>query len=395
MKKLLIILVLALGMKANASHLLGGYMQSIQRGSSDTVDLYVTLFTDPQGISQSTIIINQYKKSNGVYQSQSNITVNNPQTGTFQGLNVSMYHSVLILTNGDYRFVFTNCCRSGLNNATSAMNSNFTIGLDYIKSSVPNSAPVLLNFLPSTWVTGAQQQSLIFGVDLDGDSVLIEMDDALNQYSTTGTFTPLSPFNQLSSYGSYNVATNGVVTWSPTTQGKFGTGYKISEYRNGTLIGVNRVQQVYSVVQGSTPSISSPFNMTINNDSTITITHDLVNGDSLQVGVVGSNYTNAQLFINEVPVIDNGNTTWSLHSLQAGTHEGFLRIYNSTSTMDYPVTLVVNSTIGIEEFDLPITYEVYDWYGRFVGNDLSQTQPNQLYIIRYSNGKIEKIIRCD
>jgi len=64
MKKLLVLLALALGFNVSASHLLGGYFQTIQRGSSDTVDLYVTLFTDPQGISQSTNVVNQYKKVN-------------------------------------------------------------------------------------------------------------------------------------------------------------------------------------------------------------------------------------------------------------------------------------------------------------------------------------------
>jgi hypothetical protein len=281
-----------------------------------------------------------------------------------------------------------------LSNASSAMNSSFTIGLDYMKSSVPNSAPILLNFLPSTWVTGTQQQTMIFGIDVDGDSVLIEMDDALNQYSTTGTFTSLSPFNQLSSYGSYNVAGNGVVTWSPTTQGKFGTGYKISEYRNGSLIGVNRVQQVYSVTQGSTPNVSAPFNMTFNNDSTITINHDLNDGDSLYVGFTGSNYTTAQLFIYGIPTVNMGNTTWSLNSiLQTGVYKGFLRIYNTTSNMDYPVTLIVNSTIGIEELELPITYKVYDWYGRYMGNSLEGLKG--FNIVRYSNGKIEKVFIHD
>ena len=390
MKKILLILTLAVSLTANASHLLGGYMQSIQRGNTDTVDLYVTLFTDPQGISQSTIVVNQYKKVNGAYQSQPNITSTIPQAGYFQGMNVSQYHSVLVLTSGDYRFVYSNCCRGMLSNASSAMNSSFTIGLDYMKSSVPNSAPILLNFLPSTWVTGTQQQTMIFGIDVDGDSVLIEMDDALNQYSTTGTFTSLSPFNQLSSYGSYNVAGNGVVTWSPTTQGKFGTGYKISEYRNGSLIGVNRVQQVYSVTQGSTPNVSAPFNMTFNNDSTITINHDLNDGDSLYVGFTGSNYTTAQLFIYGVPTINMGNTTWSLNSiLQTGVYKGFLRIYNTTSNMDYPVTLIVNSTIGIEELELPITYKVYDWYGRYMGNSLEGLKG--FYIVKYNNNKVEKV----
>ena len=248
MKKFILILLLALGFSASASHLMGGFMQATQRGFTDTVDLYVTIFTDPQGMPQSSIIINQMKKTNGSYQSQSNITITNPQAGTFQGMNVSNYHTVLVITGGDYRFVYTHCCRGMLSNASSAMNSNFTIGLDYYKASsgtVPNSSPLLLNFLPTTWVTGTQQQTMIFSVDVDGDSVVVEIDDALNQHASN-TFVPLAPFNQLNNYGSYSVLGNGVITWSPTTQGKFGTGYKISEYRNGSLIGVNRVQQVYT-----------------------------------------------------------------------------------------------------------------------------------------------------
>lgn len=362
MKKLLtVLLVTLMSVTSYASHLMGGYMQSYQRGFTDTVDLYVTLFTDPQGISQTTITVNEMKKVNGFYQTQQNITITNPQTGVFQGMNVSVYHTVLVLSGGDYRFVYTNCCRGYMNNSSSSMNSNFTIGLDYMKTnagSVPNSSPVLLNFLPSTWVTGSQQQSMIFAIDPDGDSVLIEMDDALNQHSNN-TFVPLSPFYQLSSYGSYSVDPNGLIKWSPTTQGTFGTGYKISEYRNGSLIGVNRIQQVYSVVQGSTPSITAPFNMTVNNDTTITITHDLVNGDSLYVGFTASNYTSIQLFIYGIPTIAMGNTTWSLSSLtQTGTYKGFLRIYNTTSNIDYPVTLTITSTVGVEEFNNQ-SYNVY------------------------------------
>ena len=392
MKKLLVLLAFAVSLTASASHLLGGYMQAYQRGTTDTVDIYVTLFTDPQGISQSTIIVNQYKKVNGAYQLQGNSTVTNPQTGYFQGMNVSQYHLVDVLSNGDYRFVYSNCCRGMLTNASSAMNSSFTIGLDYMKSSTPNSAPTLLNFLPSTWVTGTQQQTVMFAFDVDGDSILIEKDDALNQYSTTGTFVPLSPYSQLSSYGTYYVAPNGVVTWTPTTQGQFGTGYKISEYRNGSLIGVNRVQQVYSVVQGSTPSISAPFNMTLNSDSTITINHDLVNGDSLQVGFTGSNFTSAQLFIYGIPAIDMSSTSWTLKAInQPGEYEGFLRLYNSNSNMDFPVTLVVTSTIGIEEniADRNTQYEVYDWYGRYLGTSLENQKG--FLILRYSNGKVEKV----
>jgi len=391
MKKLfLLVACVFFTLTTSASHLMGGYMQTYQRGNTDTVDLYVTLFTDPQGISQSTIVVNEYKLVNNFYQSQSSITITSPQTGYFQGMNVSQYHTVLVLSSGDYRFVYTNCCRGLLSNASSAMNSNFTIGLDYKKTTTPNSSPVLLNFLPSTWTSGTSSQTMMYTFDMDGDSILIEKDDALNQYANA-TFVPLSPFSQLGNYGSYFVTGNGLVSWNPNTQGTFGTGYKISEYRNGSLIGLNRVQQVYSVVQGSTPMITNPFNMTFNTDSTVTIEHDLVDGDSLYVGFTASNITNAQLFIYGVPTIDMSTTTWSMSNLQVGTWEGFLRVFNGNCLVDYPLSFEVTSTIGIEEniANRNMKYEVYDWYGRYMGTDLENQKGFR--ILRYENGKVEKV----
>ena len=391
MKKLfLLVACVFFTLTASASHLMGGYMQTYQRGNTDTVDLYVTLFTDPQGISQSTIVVNEYKLVNNFYQSQSSITITSPQTGYFQGMNVSQYHTVLVLSSGDYRFIYTNCCRGMLSNASSAMNSNFTIGLDYKKTTTPNSSPVLLNFLPSTWTNGTSSQTMMYTFDMDGDSILIEKDDALNQYANA-TFVPLSPFSQLGNYGSYFVSTNGLVSWNPNTQGTFGTGYKISEYRNGSLIGLNRVQQVYSVVQGSTPMITNPFNMTFNTDSTVTIEHDLVDGDSLYVGFTASNITNAQLFIYGVPTIDMSTTTWSMSNLQVGTWEGFLRVFNGNCLVDYPLSFEVTSTIGIEEniANRNMKYEVYDWYGKYMGTTLENQKGFR--ILRYENGKVEKV----
>jgi len=391
MKKLfLLVACVFFTLTASASHLMGGYMQTYQRGNTDTVDLYVTLFTDPQGISQSTIVVNEYKLVNNFYQSQSSITITSPQTGYFQGMNVSQYHTVLVLSSGDYRFIYTNCCRGMLSNASSAMNSNFTIGLDYKKTTTPNSSPVLLNFLPSTWTSGTSSQTMMYTFDMDGDSILIEKDDALNQYANA-TFVPLSPFSQLGNYGSYFVSTNGLVSWNPNTQGTFGTGYKISEYRNGSLIGLNRVQQVYSVVQGSTPMITNPFNMTFNTDSTVTIEHDLVDGDSVYVGFTASNITNAQLFIYGVPTTDMSTTTWSMSNLQVGTWEGFLRVFNGNCLVDYPLSFEVTSTIGIEEniANRNMKYEVYDWYGKYMGTTLENQKGFR--ILRYENGKVEKV----
>ena len=395
MKKLLLLSLFFTTFTTQASHLLGGFINTIQHGYTDTVTIDVTLFSDPQGIGNpTTLTLNDLVKVNGFYQNSSNITLTQTSTGTWQGVNTTVYSVVTTMTSGEHRLIYTNCCRGMLSNASSSMNSNFTISLDYKKNpsgTIPNSAPVILNYLPVKWVNGTQSQSMLFTFDVDGDSILIEMDDAINQHANN-TFVPLAPFTQLTSYGSYSVASNGLIKWTPNTLGQFGTGFKVSEYRNGQLIGVNRIQQVFQVENGSTPLIVAPFNMTINTDSTITIQHDLLNGDSTYIGFTGGNYQDAQLVILGITINKVSNTTWSITNINTpGTYNGYLRIYGSNSNMDFPISLVVNSTIGIEELEIPVTYKVYDWYGRYFGDNIIWSELKGLYIIRYSNGKVEKI----
>jgi len=377
-------LMLLMGTSSFASHLLGGYIQTTQRNSSDTVDVVVTLFTDPQGIGNPTSIsLAEWKLVNGFYQTNGNFTLSQQLTGSWQGVNVYVYSGIRILSSGDYRFIYTNCCRGMLSNASSAMNSNFTIAMDYKKSLLPNSAPIILNPLPINWVNGDTAQSILFAVDLDGDSVMVEKDDAINQHSNN-TFVPLSPFTQLSSYGSYYVDVNGTIEWAPNTNGTFGTGYKVSEIRNGQVIGVNRIQQVYMVQPGSTPNVPNLNPM---------ITADLVNGDSLQYTTTISNATSTELIIPNVDVTQTSDSTWTLNNLQMGTYNGVLRASSNSSNMDYYITLVVTSTIGIEEnvSDMDTSYEVYDWTGKYIGKDVNWEELSGFYIIKHSNGTIEKI----
>jgi hypothetical protein len=385
MKKMILCgLMLLVSTSSFASHLLGGYIQTTQRGTTDTVDVVVTLFTDPQGIANPTSIsLTQWELVNGFYQSNSTFTISQQLTGTWQGVNVYVYSGYRVLSSGDYRFIYTNCCRGMLSNASSAMNSNFTIAMDYKKTLLPNSAPMILNPLPINWVNGDTAQSILFAVDVDGDSVMVEKDDAINQHSNN-TFVPLSPFNQLGNYGSYYVDVDGTIQWAPNTNGTFGTGYKVSEIRNGQIIGVNRIQQVYMVQNGSTPNVPNLNPM---------ITADLVNGDSLQYTTTISNATSTELVIPNVDVTQTSDSTWTLNNLQIGTYNGVLRASSTSSNMDYYITLMVNSTIGIEEnvSDLNTSYEVYDWTGKYIGKDVNWEELNGLYIIKHSNGTIEKI----
>ena len=95
-----------------------------------------------------------------------------------------------------------------------------------------------------------------------------------------------------------------------------------------------------------------------------------------------------------VNVTQASNTTWNLTDLQVGTYKGVLRASSNSSNNDYFVTLIVNSTIGIEEniADFNTQYEVYDWYGRYMGENINWAELKGLYVIRYNNGRVEKVL---
>ena len=55
---------------------------------------------------------------------------------------------------------------------------------------------------------------------------------------------------------------------------------------------------------------------------------------------------------------------------------------------------VVASTIGIEEDIVyrDTQYSVYDWSGRYIGDNINWSELKGLYVIRYNNGKVEKVL---
>ena len=92
-----------------------------------------------------------------------------------------------------------------------------------------------------------------------------------------------------------------------------------------------------------------------------------------------------------VEVSQVGGSTWSLTNLQAGVYKGVLRASSNSSNNDYPITLIVTSTIGLQENELNIVYEVYDWYGNSIykGKDIPYNKLKGFYVIRYKD-KAEK-----
>ena len=301
MKKLLVLLALAVGLTANASHLLGG-MVTVAQTSQDSTSVGVYLLTDPQGISgPNTIYVEKWEmNSQGGYVQNGTVALDKSSTLSHQGMNVNTYVSdYLDLDSNKYRFIYKNCCWGMLSNSSNSFSSEFIISADYWH--IPNNS---LPYAENPLIVNLQKDTLntmkpiwgnynCFLSQLDNDSVNVTQSDLYSGYAN-GTFVP-----QVHTALNMHVS-NDSISWTPTTLGNYGTGFEIAEYRNGDKIGIQRIQ-------------------------------------------------------------------WTFR--------------------------VLTSTIGIEEniVDRNMQYEVYDWYGRYLGTSLENQKG--FLILRYSNGKVEKIFK--
>jgi hypothetical protein len=298
MKRLMVLVALAVSLAANASHLLGG-MVTVAQTSQDSTSIGVYLLADPQGITPNTIYVEKWEmNSQGWYVQNGTVALDKFNTNTHQGFNVVNYGSdYLDLDSNKYRFIYKNCCWGGLSNSSNSFSSEFVISADYWH--IPNNSlpyanvPLIINLQKDTLNT----MKPIWGIfncflsQFDNDSVNVTQSDLYSGYAN-GVFVPQvhTPLNMHVS--------NDSVSWTPTMLGNFGTGFEIAEYRNGAKIGVQRIQ-------------------------------------------------------------------WTFR--------------------------VLTSTIGIEEniTDRNMQYEVYDWYGRYLGTSLENQKG--FLILRYNNGKVKKV----
>ena len=130
------------------------------------------------------------------------------------------------------------------------MNSEFIISADYWH--IPNNStpfarvPLLINQQVNTLNTMKPIWGVIncFMNEVDGDSVNVTQSDLYSSYSNgtfvSQTYTPLNL--QVS---------NDSISWTPSSLGKYATGFEISDYRNGQLIGVQRIQWTFMVVNST------------------------------------------------------------------------------------------------------------------------------------------------
>ena len=255
MKKLLLVLILGLSLNVNASHLSGG-MVTVAQTSYDSTSVAVYLLTDPSGIpSPNTLNVQKWEMNSvGWYVQNGTITLTKSSTLTHQGMNVITYVSdYLDLDSNKYRFIYENCCWGNINNSTNSFSSSIIISADYWHipfHSLPYAeVPIWVNMQKDT----LNSMKSVWGVyncflsQLEPDSANIIQTDLFSGYAN-GIFVPQN-YTQLNMYVS-----NDSISWTPTSLGNYATGFEITEYRNGQIIGIQRIQWTFKVV-GSTIGI--------------------------------------------------------------------------------------------------------------------------------------------
>jgi len=250
MKKLILLAVCVFfTLTTSASHLLGG-MVTVAQTSYDSTSVGVYLLTDPSGISApNTIYVEKWEMNSvGWYVQNGTVALDKSATLSHQGMNVITYvSSYLDLDSNKYRFIYKNCCWGMLNNSSNSFSSEFVISADYWH--IPNNS---LPYAENPLIVNLQKDTLntmkpIWGIfncylsQLDNDVVEVTQSDLYSGYAN-GVFVP-----QVHTAINMHVS-NDSISWTPTILGNFGTGFEIAEYRNGSKIGIQRVQWTFRVL---------------------------------------------------------------------------------------------------------------------------------------------------
>ena len=235
-----------------ASHIMGG-MVTVAQTNQDSTSVAVYLATDVQGVTPNQISVERWEMdSQGWYTLNGYVTLVKSATLPHQGTNLHTYISdYLDLDSNKYRFIYKNCCWGMLNNSTSSFSSDFVISADYWH--IPNNS---LPYMEMPFWINMQKDSVnvmkpVWGIfncffsQLDTDSVAISQSVLYSSYAN-GVFVPQtgqSPSNMW--------VNNDSITFVSSTLGPVGNGFEINEYRNGQVIGTQRIQWTFKVVNST------------------------------------------------------------------------------------------------------------------------------------------------
>jgi hypothetical protein len=269
MKKLLLIMVLALSTsQLFASHLMGGQLTA-HRIDSFKYEMLLTVYRDTDGIPiYSTDMFHYSIDSMGTWVPIANRTVH-VDAGSYFINGTEEYHYIDTFTfpsSAKFLISYSNCCRNAaIINSTNPISENLYLQtILTVDSAGGNSSPIFLN--PP--VTLAQKNwpwyynPLPF--DMDGDSIAWQLVTPLNSVTTpivgyvSPRANPLLPFTL--------DTITGEITWMPDTVGHFVASFLVSEFKNGIKIGEIRRDMQIIVID----DVTNTFRMSVTANGAVT-----------------------------------------------------------------------------------------------------------------------------
>lgn len=251
-KALTILFGLFFSLTASASHILGG-MVGVFQTSQDSTTVGVWLVSDGQGIQMpQTITVEMWEMNSvGWYTQNGYLTLSQGTNQIpFQGQVLTNYSSeYLDLDSNRYRFIYKNCCWGMVNNSQNSFNSEFVISADYWH--IPNNSTpyARVPFIINQQINTRNTMKPVWGWnsfldEVDNDIVSISQTDLFTGYAN-GVFVPQN-YTQLSMH-----VDNDSISWVPSALGRYATGFEIKDMRNGSVIGVQRAQWSFLVVNST------------------------------------------------------------------------------------------------------------------------------------------------
>jgi len=296
-----------------ASHIMGGEV-TYQWISGNTYQVNLVLYRDCAGINvPGTMFMSYFSNSCGFLPTNFVVTSTGPATiitpacaaslpnltcngGTLYGVTKHSYAGTVTLpaTCDDWQFYYTECCRSmNITNISGpgALSSYFSATLNNLDFPFNNSCT--FTNVPTHIIANGATTSMAWGaIDVDGDSLFYELvstrtSDTSNAIYATG-FTPQQPV--ASSLPTTLDAASGQITVSPNLIQVSTVVIKVSEFRNGILVG-----EVYRDFNIATIASSNNLPELTGINGTSSFVTNVCPGDTLNFNVISSDADAAQI----------------------------------------------------------------------------------------------------
>ncbi len=367
--KLLVLVLLIVGLKAQATHLMGGQITSRNIGGL-TYEVTLTVYRDTVGVPIYSVATFNYSDTSGVILSDTAAV--SPALSIGNGVEQYQYiDTVTFPAAGNYTVSYTDCCRNGaiLNLPNPLSNSMYLNNSLWADST--NSSPVFLNMPITLAQLGVPFLYNPLPYDADGDSLSWALDIPLD-YSgdTIAGFTPIP--SDTSMPFSLNPIT-GEISFLPVTTGNYVLSFIVTEYRNGVAIGfIRRDMQLLIINSSNIPVLVSTYSqvqrtaaaptiITVNPGQSFDFSFDAIDPDGFNVSVLPIGDAFKAKHPPVVSMLTSGNSTahadisWAPTAAEVRAKDYLLcfriteKYSNYTFYSDYTYSISVESATGISE----------------------------------------------